>query len=177
MNTKRLLFNASLIVVMACQFMQIAEGKDLTVSVVSTKLEALSKQLSSGEVASVEIVWMDPTAVMSIPLSPESLDVSYDLKLKIEKLPIRSKLTRELIQAIKNTAIVHYDKKWEEDVRWRVKFFAQNDDHTIVTLYFSGGSYKGVSLGVVDGNVVYFKNGLYRWLTSNFLSSFNHISR
>ncbi|WP_162042518.1 hypothetical protein [Undibacterium sp. YM2] len=177
MHIKRLLFNSIFALTLSFQWVSVSESKDLGTSEAVTKLEQLSRQLANGEIGSLEILWMDPRAVMTIPLSPASLDMAYDLKLKIESLSTRKKLTRDLIIALKNTSIEQYDKRWEEDVRWRLKFFAKNDSHTVVTLYFSGGSYKDTSLGVVDNTVVYFKGGLYKWLTLNYLSSFTQFSK
>ncbi len=118
-------------------------------------LASLTRLINAGRVQSVEILYVPPTVVRAVNMTPDGLRKGYRYKIIIQDFA-GSKASLELASALGRTEV--HETGESADVTFGVVFRVTGG--SVREVYMDGFG----RLGLIDGSAVSFKGKLYEWL-------------
>jgi hypothetical protein len=115
----------------------------------------LTMQVESGQVQSIQIIYVPTRITSDLRMTPERLGAQYLYSITIRDLPLTTTRTT-FLRALKRTDVV--PSLALGDLRWGLKFTLT--DGTIHDVYMDGFG----RLGQIDNMGAAFHGGLYEWL-------------
>jgi hypothetical protein len=129
----------------------------------TTHLESILAKMKGRQIASVEILWMDPNSESRATVEPATLDEQYFRRLQIKRF-YGGRIEKTLISALSRTRLSKANPTDEGDVRWAIKLYGRGQKKPVHKIYLDGSGRSGI----LDGIEISFNSSLKTWLDDEF---------